>query len=129
MPEKRLGETGCRYRKAFFFFLSGIRNCLPEHQRKHGEGWTFVVSLNRMNKRTSQKETVRFESHPPYTRSTALEARHWGATYALYRVRNLYFNSTSSTCIGLNPSYPISFAMECSLIEFCLLDLGSIGWN
>jgi hypothetical protein len=27
------------------------------------------------------------EPHPPYLRPTALEARHWGATYALYRVR------------------------------------------
>ncbi|KAF8560131.1 P-loop containing nucleoside triphosphate hydrolase protein [Imleria badia] len=56
--------------------------------RKHGDGWTFVVSLSRINKRTAQKETIRFEPHPPYTRPTALEARHWGATYALYRFCN-----------------------------------------
>ncbi|KAF9015717.1 P-loop containing nucleoside triphosphate hydrolase protein [Cyathus striatus] len=28
------------------------------------------------------------EPHPPYCRPTALEARHWGATYALYRFCN-----------------------------------------
>ncbi|KIJ21992.1 hypothetical protein PAXINDRAFT_159969 [Paxillus involutus ATCC 200175] len=56
--------------------------------RKHGEGWTFVVSLSRINKKTSGKETVRFEPYPPYIRATALEARHWGATYALYRICN-----------------------------------------
>lgn len=72
-------------------FFSGTQLILPNHQRKHGEGWTFVVSLSRINKRTSQKETVRFEPHPPYTQPTALEARHWGATYALYRVRGLHF--------------------------------------
>ncbi|KAF9245882.1 P-loop containing nucleoside triphosphate hydrolase protein [Melanogaster broomeanus] len=57
-------------------------------ERKHGDGWTFVVTLSRINKKSSQKETVRFEPHPPYTRTTALEARHWGATYALYRTCN-----------------------------------------
>ncbi|KAF8445690.1 P-loop containing nucleoside triphosphate hydrolase protein [Boletus edulis BED1] len=56
--------------------------------RQHGDGWTFIVSLSKVNKRTSQRETVRFEPHPPYTRPTALEARHWGATYALYRFCN-----------------------------------------
>lgn len=42
--------------------------------------------LSRINKRTSQKESVRLEPHPPYIVPSALEARHWGATYALYRV-------------------------------------------
>ncbi|KIK99476.1 hypothetical protein PAXRUDRAFT_30490 [Paxillus rubicundulus Ve08.2h10] len=56
--------------------------------RKHGEDWTFVALLSRINKKTSAKETVRFEPYPPYTRATALEARHWGATYALYRICN-----------------------------------------
>ncbi len=26
------------------------------------------------------------EPHPPFVMPSALEARHWGATYALYRV-------------------------------------------
>ncbi|KAF9225566.1 P-loop containing nucleoside triphosphate hydrolase protein [Gyrodon lividus] len=56
--------------------------------RKHGDGWTFVVFLSRINKKTSQKETVRLEPHPLCTRATTLEARHWGATYALYRICN-----------------------------------------
>lgn len=33
------------------------------------------------------------EPHPLYLRPTALEARHWGATYALYRVRVDNFSS------------------------------------
>ena len=32
---------------------------------------------------------MRMEPHPPYICNSALEARHWGATYALYRVRLL----------------------------------------
>lgn len=32
-------------------------------------------------------DSVRLEPHPPYICPTAPEARHWGATYALYRVR------------------------------------------
>ncbi|KAI0931624.1 hypothetical protein AcW2_000470 [Taiwanofungus camphoratus] len=44
--------------------------------------------LSRINKRTSQKESVRLEPHPPYIVPSALEARHWGATYALYRFCN-----------------------------------------
>ena len=45
------------------------------------------MTLSRINKKTSQKESVRLEPHPPRTFPTALEARHWGATYALFRVR------------------------------------------
>ncbi|KAH9996047.1 P-loop containing nucleoside triphosphate hydrolase protein [Russula vinacea] len=33
-----------------------------------------------------ERQSVRMEPHPPYTCKSALEARHWGATYALYRV-------------------------------------------
>lgn len=44
-----------------------------------------------MNKGASQKEAVRLEPHPPRLSPTALEARHWGATYALYRVRMSVF--------------------------------------
>ncbi|KAG0702732.1 P-loop containing nucleoside triphosphate hydrolase protein [Suillus ampliporus] len=56
--------------------------------RKHGNDWSFVVIITRFDKKTSQTESVRFEPHPPYLRPTALEARHWGATYALYRFCN-----------------------------------------
>jgi len=58
-------------------------------QRKQPAGWSFVVTLSTLNSKTSQKETVRLEPHPPYILPTALEARHWGATYALYCVRAL----------------------------------------
>ncbi|ESK92682.1 dead deah box [Moniliophthora roreri MCA 2997] len=57
-------------------------------QRKQPNGWSFVVTLSRMNKKTSQKDTVRMEPHPPYICPSALEARHWGAVYALYRFCN-----------------------------------------
>ncbi|KAF9074920.1 P-loop containing nucleoside triphosphate hydrolase protein [Rhodocollybia butyracea] len=56
--------------------------------KKHTEGFCFVVTLSRVNKKTSERETVRLEPHPPYYRSSALEARHWGACYALYRFSN-----------------------------------------
>ncbi|KAG1757846.1 P-loop containing nucleoside triphosphate hydrolase protein [Suillus lakei] len=61
---------------------------LKIHKRKHGNDWSFVVHIARLDKKTSQRESVRLEPHPPYLRPTALEARHWGATYALYRFCN-----------------------------------------
>lgn len=60
-------------------------------QRRQGDGYAFAVTLSRRpNKRTPEKESVRLEPHPPYICLTAPEARHWGATYALYRVRGLH---------------------------------------
>lgn len=56
--------------------------------RKHGNDWSFAVHIARFDKKTSQAESVRLEPHPPYLRPSALEARHWGATYALYRFCN-----------------------------------------
>ncbi|KAF8971676.1 P-loop containing nucleoside triphosphate hydrolase protein [Flammula alnicola] len=57
--------------------------------RSHGSnGYSFVVTLSQFNTKKSEKETVRMEPHPPYYRPTAIEARHWGATYALYRFCN-----------------------------------------
>jgi hypothetical protein len=47
------------------------------------------------------------EPHPPYTCKSALEARHWGATYALYRVRLLFLTYVP-------PMKPIA-----SLYQFC----------
>ncbi|KIK70609.1 hypothetical protein GYMLUDRAFT_148068 [Collybiopsis luxurians FD-317 M1] len=55
---------------------------------KHANGYSFIITLSRMNKKTSEKEFVRLEPHPPYFCPSALEARHWGATYALYRFSN-----------------------------------------
>ncbi|KAL1739562.1 hypothetical protein HDZ31DRAFT_6217, partial [Schizophyllum fasciatum] len=54
------------------------------------KGWAFSVKLSRDNKKTSQKDVVRLEPHPPYICPSSLEARHWGATYALYRFCNGY---------------------------------------
>ncbi|RDB29375.1 hypothetical protein Hypma_015909 [Hypsizygus marmoreus] len=51
-------------------------------------GWSFVACLSRISKKTNQKETIRLAPNPPYLRPTSLEARHWGATYALYRFCN-----------------------------------------
>ncbi|KZT08749.1 P-loop containing nucleoside triphosphate hydrolase protein [Laetiporus sulphureus 93-53] len=56
--------------------------------RKERNGFSFVVTLKRMSKKTSQQESVRLEPHPSKILPTALEARHWGATYALYRFCN-----------------------------------------
>ncbi|KAK0481842.1 P-loop containing nucleoside triphosphate hydrolase protein [Armillaria novae-zelandiae] len=56
--------------------------------RQIGADWAFTVILSRIIKKTSGKESVRFTPHPPYLTSSALEARHWGATYALYRFCN-----------------------------------------
>ncbi|KAL4253594.1 hypothetical protein ABKN59_003415 [Abortiporus biennis] len=56
--------------------------------RRQGNGFSFVVTLSRINKKNSERESVRLEPHPPYLSPSALEARHWGATYALYRFCN-----------------------------------------
>ncbi|KAK0465451.1 P-loop containing nucleoside triphosphate hydrolase protein [Desarmillaria tabescens] len=56
--------------------------------RQIGADWTFTVILSRINKKNSEKESVRLTPHPPYVMPSALEARHWGATYALYRFCN-----------------------------------------
>ncbi|KAI0368891.1 P-loop containing nucleoside triphosphate hydrolase protein [Pilatotrama ljubarskyi] len=56
--------------------------------RRQGDGYSFVVTLSRLNKKTSERESVRLEPHPPFVMPSALEARHWGATYALYRFCN-----------------------------------------
>ncbi|KAF9454218.1 P-loop containing nucleoside triphosphate hydrolase protein [Macrolepiota fuliginosa MF-IS2] len=55
----------------------------------HGEkGYSFVVTLAKINKKSSERETVRLSPHQPYYRPSVVEARHWGATYALYRFCN-----------------------------------------
>ncbi|PPQ64076.1 hypothetical protein CVT24_008889 [Panaeolus cyanescens] len=59
-----------------------------ETRSRGKDGFSFSVILSRHNKKTSEKDTVRMEPHPPYCRPTAIEARHWGATYALYRFSN-----------------------------------------
>ncbi|KAJ7446393.1 P-loop containing nucleoside triphosphate hydrolase protein [Mycena galericulata] len=56
--------------------------------RKQRDGWSFSVTLSKLNKKSGQKETVRMEPHPPYVSPSPIEARHWGATYALYRFCN-----------------------------------------
>ncbi|KAI0308348.1 P-loop containing nucleoside triphosphate hydrolase protein [Multifurca ochricompacta] len=58
---------------------------------KRGEGWAFSVTLTRVvsSKNGQERQSARMEPHPPYICKSALEARHWGATYALYRVRLL----------------------------------------
>ncbi len=40
----------------------------------------------RVSKNVYDLETVRMVPHPPLTIATAAEARHYAATYALYRV-------------------------------------------
>ncbi|KAJ6503274.1 P-loop containing nucleoside triphosphate hydrolase protein [Mycena vitilis] len=56
--------------------------------RRQQDGFSFAVTLSKLNKKSGQKETVRMEPHPPYISPSAIESRHWGATYALYRFCN-----------------------------------------
>ncbi|KAF8640981.1 hypothetical protein AX17_000627 [Amanita inopinata Kibby_2008] len=61
----------------------------PNVQTYQGtNGWSFTVTLTRIKQKTGEKESVRMEPRPPYNRPSAIEARHWGATYALYRFCN-----------------------------------------
>ena len=86
-------------------------------------GWTFSVKLSRYNKKTSQKDVVKLEPHPPYICPSALEARHWGATYALYRVCHYL-----PICLECTYVHALcSFAMEYSLTACCLLVRGITG--
>ena len=64
-------------------------------QFRKGDGYSFAVTLSRVNKK-NEHESVRLEPHPPYVRPTAIEARHWGATYALYRVSNVQYTMLPS---------------------------------
>ena len=86
MPKGRMGKTCSRHGIHIFTLVINPSDLFIQQQRG-SEGWSFSVTLSRHNKKTSQRESVRMEPHPPYLRPTALEARHWGATYALYRVR------------------------------------------
>jgi ATP-dependent RNA helicase DHX57 len=55
-------------------------------QKNNREGFTCVVTLSQT--RSSTKETVVMQPYPPLSLPTSLEAKHWGATYALYRFSN-----------------------------------------
>lgn len=89
--------------------------------RKHGNDWSFVVHIARFDKKTSQTESVRLEPHPPYLRPTAIEARHWGATYALYRV-SVFFVILHMTS-RIEHESPGSSVMDFSSIVYYHLDL------
>ncbi|KAG0001580.1 hypothetical protein BGZ79_004460 [Entomortierella chlamydospora] len=59
--------------------------------KRKPQGFICVVVLGKRNRKTGQIETVPFEPQDIY-KPTAVEARHFGATYALHRVsshRNL----------------------------------------
>ncbi|KAF9429656.1 hypothetical protein BGZ94_009933 [Podila epigama] len=59
--------------------------------RKTARGYLCTIVLGKRNKKTSQIETVTF-TPTDISRPTAVEARHYGATFALHRVsshRNL----------------------------------------
>ncbi|CAG7853684.1 DExH-box ATP-dependent RNA helicase DExH1 {ECO:0000305} {ECO:0000305} [Serendipita indica DSM 11827] len=61
----------------------------PEVQTfRRGEQFSAVVIVQKKNPRTSAKETIRLEPHPPKEMPSLLEAKHWAATYALYRFCN-----------------------------------------
>ncbi len=97
-------------------------------QPKRDEGWAFVVTLMRVirTKNGQDRQSIRMEPYPPYTCKSALEARHWGATYALYRVRFLL--SLYSTFEPVNPiRLSTSSAMAFNSTLFSLLVLVIIG--
>ncbi|KIO25963.1 hypothetical protein M407DRAFT_236196 [Tulasnella calospora MUT 4182] len=56
--------------------------------RRAGGAYTCIITLRRMDKKTSTTESARMEPHPPLSKETAEEAKHWGAVYALYRFAN-----------------------------------------
>ncbi|KAL0581083.1 putative ATP-dependent RNA helicase ucp12 [Marasmius crinis-equi] len=88
--EKPLFPPGCKYPASLLHERcqkNGWEKPIID-TRKQPNGWSFVVTLSKINKKTSQKDTVRMEPHPPYVCPSALEARHWGATYALYRTEH-----------------------------------------
>jgi hypothetical protein len=58
---------------------------LQQYQEPGGQ-WSFSAILSRVNKKSSDRESVTLRPREKYLCPTALEARHWGATYALYRV-------------------------------------------
>jgi len=55
--------------------------------RPNGQKWTGVVTLQkRVSKNIYELEKVRLEPRPGLEIDTAQEAKHWAATYALFRV-------------------------------------------
>ncbi|EST07241.1 Helicase-associated domain protein [Kalmanozyma brasiliensis GHG001] len=60
--------------------------------RRHKEGYSCAVTLKKVNKKdASNPFTVIFEPKEPGLRlecQSSLEAKHWGATYALFRIFN-----------------------------------------
>jgi hypothetical protein len=55
--------------------------------RPNGAKWTGVVTLQkRVSKNIYELEKVRLEPRPGLEIDTAQEAKHWAATYALFRV-------------------------------------------
>ena len=91
-------------------------------QYRQSNGYAFAVTLSRTNKK-NEPESVRLEPHPPYVLPTALEARHWGATYALYRVSSLQYTSSIHSLFIAACSSVTAF----NSIEFFLPDLANTG--
>ncbi|SPO28801.1 probable Putative DEAH-box ATP-dependent helicase UM11114 [Ustilago trichophora] len=60
--------------------------------RRHKEGYSCAITLKKVNKKdASNPFTVVFEPKEPGLRlecQSSLEAKHWGATYALFRIFN-----------------------------------------
>src|SRR5882762_1422587 len=101
-------------------------SCLS--QPKRDDGWAFVVTLTRIirTKNGQERQSVRMEPHPPYVCKSTMEARHWGATYALYRVRLLL--SLYSIFEPVKPMrLSTSSATASNSIAFSLLDLVTTG--
>lgn len=98
---------------------NGWEKATIETRRDPQGGYQWFVLLNRIDKKSKERETVRLEPHPAYPLPTVLEARHWAATYALYRVG---LNNENQLLI-------VSAAMTFNLIEFSRRDRENIGQN
>lgn len=83
------------------------------------------MNLSKLNKKTSQRESVRLEPHPSKYLPSALEARHWGATYGLFRVRLTSFELMSV----ITTIRTISFAMPFNSTESYHRVRASTGMN
>ncbi|KAF8323715.1 P-loop containing nucleoside triphosphate hydrolase protein [Clavulina sp. PMI_390] len=56
--------------------------------KPYKEGFTAIITLAKDIKNSPNKETVRMLPQPPLIMPSAMEAKHWGAVYALHRFGN-----------------------------------------
>lgn len=75
----------------------------PYGQFRRGGRFHAAVIVQKKNPRTSNKDSIKFEPDPPLDMETLNEAKHWAATYALYRVSSPFISIPAIS----SPQYPI----------------------